>query len=407
MSSLLHAIGAIPNFTDIIKIFVMIYKTILIMKTKKLNLGIVGGGSKSWIGHVHRIAARYDDQYEIVAGVFSKNVKSSTEFGRKIGVSKERCYSNYKQMANEEAKRKDGINVVAIMTPPSSHQIIAETFIDKNIHVISDKPFAGNLEQAKKLYKKIKLNKKIKYALTHNYSAYPMVREAKVLVEKGKIGKVEYVNVEYVQDWSDGKNLTSKNAKKNLKWKLDSKIVGASAVLNEIGTHAYHLASYISGLKGKTIFADIKQVSKKIKMDDNAQVMINFTNGAKGMFWTSVMAKGGVYGLRIRIFGSKGSIEWVQNDPGYLKFNPSQGAVKLLERGFHNAELSKKFSRIKFGHPEGYLDAFANIYREFATSIKSKTKQRNFYPNEDEGLETAKFINACKISSRKKRWVKI
>ena len=385
----------------------MIYKTILIMKTKKLNLGIVGGGSKSWIGHVHRIAARYDDQYEIVAGVFSRNVKSSTEFGRKIGVSKERCYSNYKEMANEEAKRKDGINVVAIMTPPSSHQIIAETFIDKNIHVISDKPFAGNLEQAKKLYKKIKLNKKIKYALTHNYSAYPMVREAKVLVEKGKIGKVEYVNVEYVQDWSEGKNLTSKNAKKNLKWKLDSKIVGASAVLNEIGTHAYHLASYISGLKGQTIFADIKQVSKKIKMDDNAQVMINFTNGAKGMFWTSVMAKGGVYGLRIRIFGSKGSIEWVQNDPGYLKFNPSRGAVKLLERGFHNAELSKKFSRIKFGHPEGYLDAFANIYREFATSIKSKTKQRNFYPNEDEGLETAKFINACKISSRKKRWVKI
>ena len=385
----------------------MIYKTILIMKTKKLNLGIVGGGSKSWIGHVHRIAARYDDQYEIVAGVFSRNVKSSTEFGRKIGVSKERCYSNYKEMANEEAKRKNGINVVAIMTPPSSHQIIAETFIDKNIHVISDKPFAGNLEQAKKLYKKIKLNKKIKYALTHNYSAYPMVREAKVLVEKGKIGKVEYVNVEYVQDWSEGKNITSKNAKKNLKWKLDSKIVGASAVLNEIGTHAYHLASYISGLKGKTIFADIKQVSKKIKMDDNAQVMINFTNGAKGMFWTSVMAKGGVYGLRIRIFGSKGSIEWVQNDPGYLKFNPSRGAVKLLERGFHNAELSKKFSRIKFGHPEGYLDAFANIYREFATSIKSKTKQRNFYPNEDEGLETAKFINACKISSRKKRWVKI
>ena len=385
----------------------MIYKTILIMKTKKLNLGIVGGGSKSWIGHVHRIAARYDDQYEIVAGVFSRNVKSSIEFGRKIGVSKERCYSNYKQMANEEAKRKDGINVVAIMTPPSSHQIIAETFIDKKIHVISDKPFAGNLEQAKKLYKKIKLNKKIKYALTHNYSAYPMVREAKVLVEKGKIGKVEYVNVEYVQDWSDGKNLTSKNAKKNLKWKLDSKIVGASAVLNEIGTHAYHLASYISGLKGETIFADIKQISKKIKMDDNAQVMINFTNGAKGMFWTSVMARGGVYGLRIRIFGSKGSVEWVQNDPNYLKLNPAKGAVRLLERGFHNAPTSNKFSRIKFGHPEGYLDAFANIYSEFATSLRNKNKQRNFFPNEDEGLETAKFIEACKISSRKKRWVKI
>jgi len=310
-------------------------------------------------------------------------------------------------MADKEAKRNDGIEVVSIMTPPASHQLIAEKFIEKNVHIISDKPFAGNLDQAKKLYKKIKSNKKIKYALTHNYSAYSMVREAKVLVEKGKIGKVEYVNVEYIQDWSGGKKLNSKNAKKKLKWKIDNKIVGASAVLNEIGTHAYHLASYISGLRGKTIFADIKQISNKIKMDDNAQVMINFTNGAKGMFWTSVMAKGGVYGLRIRIFGSRGSLEWVQNDPGYLKLNPAKGAVKLLERGFHNSEFSKKFSRIKFGHPEGYLDAFANIYKEFADSLKNKKKKRYFYPNEDEGLETAKFINACKISSKRKRWVKI
>ena len=297
--------------------------------------------------------------------------------------------------------------VVAIMTPPSSHQVIAEKFIDKNIHIISDKPFAGNLEQAKKLYKKIKLNKKIKYALTHNYSAYPMVREAKKLVEKGKIGKVEYVNIEYVQDWSSGKTITIRNSKKIFKWKIDSKIVGTSAVLNEIGSHAYHMAIYISGLKGKSLFADINQVSNKIKMDSNAQVMINFNNGAKGMFWTSVMARGGVYGLRIRIFGSKGSLEWIQNDPNYLKFNPSKGAVRILERGFFNAEFSKKFSRMKFGHPEGYLDAFANIYREFADSIKNKSKKRYFFPNEDEGYETAKFINACKVSSRIKKWVKI
>ena len=215
------------------------------------------------------------------------------------------------------------------------------------------------------------------------------------------------MNVEYIQDWSGGTKINVRNAKKKLKWKIDNKIVGASAVLNEIGTHAYHLATYISGLKGEKIFADIKQISKKIKMDDNAQVMINFTNGAKGIFWTCVMAKGGVYGLRIRVFGSKGSLEWVQNDPNYLKLNPDKGAVRYLERGFHNAELSKKFSRIKFGHPEGYLDAFANIYREFADSLKNKSKKRYFYPNEDEGLETAKFINACKVSSKNKRWVKI
>ena len=377
------------------------------MNTNKLSLGIVGGGPKSWIGHVHRISARFDDKYEIVAGVFSRNSKLSVSFGKTLGISKDRCYSNFKEMALKESKRNDGIQVVSIMTPPSSHQIIAEKFIEKNINIISDKPFAGNLDQAKKLYKKIKSNKKIKYALTHNYSAYPMVREAKVLIEKGKIGKIEYVNVEYIQDWSDGTKISVRNAKKKLKWKIDNKIVGASAVLNEIGTHAYHLATYISGLKGEKIFADIKQISKKIKMDDNAQVMINFTNGAKGMFWTSVMAKGGVYGLRIRVFGSKGSLEWVQNDPNYLKLNPDKGAVRYLERGFHNAELSKKFSRIKFGHPEGYLDAFANIYREFADSLKNKSKKRYFYPNEDEGLETAKFINACKVSSKNKRWVKI
>jgi predicted dehydrogenase len=377
------------------------------MNTNKLSLGIVGGGPKSWIGHVHRISARFDDKYEIVAGVFSRNAKLSINFGKTLGISKDRCYSTFKEMALKESKRNDGIQVVSIMTPPSSHQIIAEKFIEKNINIISDKPFAGNLDQAKKLYKKIKSNKKIKYALTHNYSAYPMVREAKVLIEKGKIGKIEYVNVEYIQDWSGGTKINVRNAKKKLKWKIDNKIVGASAVLNEIGTHAYHLATYISGLKGEKIFADIKQISKKIKMDDNAQVMINFTNGAKGMFWTSVMAKGGVYGLRIRVFGSKGSLEWVQNDPNYLKLNPDKGAVRYLERGFHNAELSKKFSRIKFGHPEGYLDAFANIYREFAESLKNKSKKRYFYPNEDEGLETAKFINACKVSSKNKRWVKI
>ncbi len=377
------------------------------MNTNKLSLGIVGGGPKSWIGHVHRISARFDDKYEIVAGVFSRNSKLSINFGKTLGISKDRCYSNFKEMALKESKRNDGIQVVSIMTPPSSHQTIAEKFIEKNINIISDKPFAGNLDQAKKLYKKIKSNKKIKYALTHNYSAYPMVREAKVLIEKGKIGKIEYVNVEYIQDWSGGTKINLRNAKKKLKWKIDNKIVGTSAVLNEIGTHAYHLATYISGLKGEKIFADIKQISKKIKMDDNAQVMINFTNGAKGMFWTSVMAKGGVYGLKIRVFGSKGSLEWVQNDPNYLKLNPDKGAVRYLERGFHNAELSKKFSRIKFGHPEGYLDAFANIYKEFADSLKNKSKKRYFYPNEDEGLETAKFINACKVSSKNKRWVKI
>lgn len=377
------------------------------MKSKKLKLGIIGGGPNSWIGHVHRIAARFDDKYILVAGVFSRNSKKSISFGKSLGIDPQRCYSNYSEMADKENKLKNKIDVVAIMTPPGSHQKIAEKFIDKNIHIISDKPFAANLRQAKSLFKKIKSNNKIKYALTHNYSAYPMVREAKTLVGKGKIGKIEYVNFEYIQDWSDGKKFNAKNAKKLFDWKLDPKIVGISTVLNELGSHGYHLAMYISGLKAKKVFADISQTSKKIKMDNNAQILIEFEKGAKGMFWTSTNTKGGVYGLRIRVFGTKGSVEWIQNEPGYLRLNPSKGAVKILERGFHDAKVSKNFSRIKYGHPEGYLDAFSNIYKEFAESLLSNRSKKNFYPNEYEGLETAKFINACKISSKNKSWVKI
>ena len=377
------------------------------MKSKKLKLGIIGGGPNSWIGHVHRIASRFDDKYILVAGVFSRNSKKSISFGKNLGIDPQRCYSNYSEMADKENKLRNKIDVVSIMTPPGSHQKIAEKFIDKNIHIISDKPFAANLTQAKSLFKKIKSNNKIKYALTHNYSAYPMVREAKTLVGKGKIGKIEYVNFEYIQDWSDGKKFNSINAKKLFDWKLDPKIVGISTVLNELGSHGYHLAMYISGLKAKKVFADISQTSKKIKMDNNAQILIEFEKGAKGMFWTSTNTKGGVYGLRIRVFGTKGSMEWIQNEPGYLRLNPSKGAVKILERGFHDAKVSKNFSRIKYGHPEGYLDAFSNIYKEFAESLLSNRSKKNFYPNEYEGLETAKFINACKISSKNKSWVKI
>ena len=377
------------------------------MKSKKLKLGIIGGGPNSWIGHVHRIASRFDDKYILVAGVFSRNSKKSISFGKSLGIDQQRCYSNYSEMADKENKLRNKIDVVAIMTPPGSHQKIAEKFIDKNIHIISDKPFAANLTQAKSLFKKIKSNNKIKYALTHNYSAYPMVREAKTLVGKGKIGKIEYVNFEYIQDWSDGKKFNSINAKKLFYWKLDPKIVGISTVLNELGSHGYHLAMYISGLKARKVFAYINQTSKKIKMDNNAQILIEFEKGAKGMFWTSTNTKGGVYGLRIRVFGTKGSMEWIQNEPGYLRLNPSKGAVKILERGFHDAKVSKNFSRIKYGHPEGYLDAFSNIYKEFAESLLSNRSKKNFYPNEYEGLETAKFINACKISSKNKSWVKI
>ena len=374
---------------------------------KILKLGIIGGGPGSWIGNIHRIASRIDNKYKICAGSFSRNLKVSNSFGASLNLEKNRCYSSYKTMADAEYKRDDGIDIVAIMTPPGSHQVIAEYFIKKKFHVISDKPFASTYTQAKKLYSTIKGNKKIIYGLTHNYSAYPMVRMAKKLVKDGKIGDIEFINVEYVQDWSKGIVVNKKNSKKIFRWKLDKKIVGSSAVLNEIGTHAYHLANYISGLKGSSLFADIKKYSKKINLDNNAQVLLNYENGAKGILWTCISARGGNYGLRIRIFGSKGSLEWIQNDPNYLKLNPAKGAVKILEKAFHEADFSKNFARVKPGHPEGYVDAFANIYNEVADHINSKNKKREYYyPTAYEGLLTAKFIQTCLDSSKQKKWVK-
>ena len=372
----------------------------------KLRLGIIGGGPGSWIGNVHRIAARFDNQYEIVAGVFSRDVKISKKFGSKLGLKKERCYKNYKELYIKEKDRIDGINVIAVMTPPSSHQEIVEHFIKNKIHVISDKPFAGSLYQAKKLYNTIIKNKNVVYGLTHNYSSYPMVREAKKIIKNNKIGKIEYINVEYIQDWSNGKKVTKSNAKKIFRWRLDKKIAGVSSVLNEIGSHAYHLCNYMTGLKGRRLFADIKKYSKTINFDNNAQVFINYENGAKGIFWASTTAKGGVYGLKIRIFGSLGSLEWIQNDPNYLRINKANGASKILERGFHESNFSKKFSRVKYGHQEGYLSAFANIYKEIAEKIKSKNKNKKYhFPTAHEGLLTAKFINGCIKSSLYKKWV--
>ena len=374
---------------------------------KILKLGIVGGGPGSWIGNIHRIASRIDGKYKICAGSFSRNQKITSTFGASLNLEKSRCYRDYKDMADSEFKRNDRIDVVAIMTPPGNHQTIAEYFIKKNFHIISDKPFASTYNQAKRLYSAIRKNKKIIYGLTHNYSAYPMVRMAKKLVKDGKIGNIEYINVEYVQDWSGGITVNKRNSKKIFRWKLDRKIVGSSAVLNEIGTHAYHLSNYISGLKGNSLLADIKKFSKNINLDNNAQVLINYENGAKGILWTCVSARGGVYGLRIRIFGSKGSLEWVQNDPNYLKLNPSKGAVKILEKSFHEAPFSKSFARVKAGHPEGYVDAFANIYNEVADHINSKkNKKIYYYPTAYEGLLTAKFIHTCLDSSKKKRWLK-
>ena len=371
----------------------------------KIRIGFIGGGPNSFIGYTHRLSARFDNKFEFVAGIFSKDKKKSKSFGSLLGLTDDRCYSDYKSMAAAESKRNDGIQALGIMTPSGDHYKIAKAFIEKGIHIICDKPLTATFEDAIKL-KKIILKNKIVFALTHNYSSYPMLREAKNIISNHKLGKINLINVEYPQGYTVG--VKKKDEKATLKWRLDKKQSGPSMILSEIGTHAYHLLRYVTGLEANQISAEVNSLSSEISVDDNAFVLLRMRNKARGIIWVSSAATGGENGLKIRVYGTKGSIEWLQDDPNNLKFTELDKPMKVITRAsklVSNFSLSS--SRIAAGHPEGFFEAFANIYSEFADQIHNKNKKCSF-PTIDDGVAGIKFIYAAKKSSNlNSKWVKI
>ena len=379
------------------------------LTSKKIRIGFVGGGPSSFIGYTHRLSARFDNRFKFVSGVFSQEEKKSKEFAISLGIDPNRAYSNYKEMADIECKRNDGVEAVGIMTPAGDHYLIARKFIQNKVHIICDKPLTSSIEDAEKLEKLVEDNK-IVFALTHNYSAYPMLREAKKIVENGKIGEIRLINVEYPQGYTVG--IKKKDEATTLKWRLDPKMCGPSMILSEIGTHAHHLLRYVTNLEIEEVCAEVKTLSPELSVDDNAFIILRMSNKARGMIWVSSSATGGENGLRIRVFGSQGAIDWLQDEPNILKFTELNKPAQLITRGSSMvSDFSLESSRVAAGHPEGFFEAFANIYTEFAEEIISRRNNiisTPSFPTISDGVKGIKFIFAAKNSSdHNSKWQKI
>ena len=377
----------------------------------KLKLGMVGGGQGAFIGAVHRIASRIDDYYDLVAGSLASNPDIAHASAKELSISSERSYSTYNEMAEKEASMEGGVDVVAIVTPNYLHYPIAENFLKKGIHIICDKPLTHNLEDAKKFYECVK-NSKALFALTHNYTGYPMVRQAREMFRSGEIGNLRVIQVEYAQDW-----LTlpiEKEGQKQASWRTDPSKAGMGGSIGDIGSHAFNLADFITGAKLEELCADISSFVTGRKNDDNAHVLLRYENGVKGMLWSSQVAPGNENALKIRIYGDKGGLEWEQENPNYLRVDILGKAAKIIRRaGNETTDLAGRVTRIPPGHPEGYLEGFANIYSDFAKQIlafkegTSLEESLQLVPSIDDGLKGVRFITSVVDSGMNgSKWVK-
>ena len=378
----------------------------------RIRLGMVGGGQGAFIGAVHRLAARMDDHYLFVAGALSSDAARSKASGEELGLAADRIYTDFHEMAKAEARRKDGIEAVSIVTPNHMHFPAAKAFIEAGIHVICDKPLSLNLKEALALEKLLAKRKDVIFALTHNYSGYPMIRQARAMVAAGELGDIRLVHGEYPQDWLT--NPIEKDGQKQAAWRTDPKRSGAGGCVGDIGTHTYQLACFVSGLACAELSADLTSFVKGRVLDDSAHVMLRFKGGAKGMIWASQVAPGHENGLKIRVYGTRGGLEWVQADPNYLWYTPFGEPKRLITRGGAGSNAAAaRVTRVPPGHPEGYLEGFANIYSEAARAIKAKRAgkkpDKNIqFPGIADGVAGMAFIEACvKSSAKNARWMKV
>ncbi len=381
-----------------------------------IRLGMVGGGQGAFIGAVHRIAARIDGHYDLVAGALSSDPKRALASGLELGLSPDRCYRTFADMAKIEAARDDGIEAVSIVTPNHMHYPAAKAFLDAGIHVICDKPMTSTMADAKKLAKLVDKSGKL-FVLTHNYTGYPMIRQARDMVAKGKLGTIRLVQAEYPQDWLTEAEEGSGN--KQAEWRTDPAQSGAGGCVGDIGTHAWNLASFVSGLETDSLAADLDAFVPGRLLDDNVHVMLRFKpegkeKPAKGMVWTSQVAPGNENGLKVRIYGSKGGLEWVQEHPNQLWYTPFGKPKQMLTRGGAGATgAAARVTRVPPGHPEGFLEGFANIYSEAAAAIRAGRRGSNIpkdvlFPTIEDGVAGMRFIDACvKSSSKNAAWVKL
>jgi predicted dehydrogenase len=375
----------------------------------RIRLGMVGGGKDAFIGGVHRIAARIDDQFDFVAGALSSTPERAQESGRALGLAPDRIYDDFIAMAVREKRIRNGIEAVSIVTPNHMHFAAAREFLKRGIHVICDKPLTSTLADARRLAKLARQSDAL-FILTHNYTGYPMIRQARAMIEAGELGTLRVVQAEYAQDWlADAAETTGS---KQAEWRTDPARSGAGGAIGDIGTHAFNLLGFVTGLRTTGLSADLDSFVDGRRLDDNAHIMLRFEGGANGMLWASQVAAGTENGLRLRVYGTKGGIQWSQEDPNYLWFTPLGESRRLITRGGAGARPeAARVSRIPPGHPEGYLEGFATIYAEAARAIRAHRAGKPVpddvvYPTIEDGLLGMAFVDACvRSSKRNAAWV--
>lgn len=375
----------------------------------RIRLGMVGGGEGAFIGAVHRLAARMDDHYAFVAGALSSTPAKAIRSGLALNLDPERVYGTYGEMARQEKRRKDGIEAVAIVTPNDLHLAPALAFLKAGIHVICDKPLTTSLKNALKLKAAADQSGKI-FAVTHNYTGYPMVRQARAMIAAGELGDIRVVQVEYAQQWlAEPLELTGH---KQAEWRTDPARSGAGGCLGDIGTHAYNLADFIVGIPVVELSAELTTFVAGRKIDDDTHIRLHYANGARGSLWASQVAVGQENGLRIRVYGSTGGLAWSQENPNEMQFSPLRQPTQILTRGgFGTDEAAGRVIRVPAGHPEGYLEGFGTVYSEIAHAILAarqgqKPSASVVFPTIDDGVKGMAFVEAAVASSAKRgKWI--
>lgn len=378
---------------------------------RKIRMGMVGGGRGAFIGAVHRHAAALDGLIELVCGAFSSSPEKSIASGEDLMLPSDRCYGTFEEMFEKEKAREDGMDVVAIVTPNHMHFAPAKMALENGFHVICDKPVTFSLEEAREL-KTIVDKTGLLFALTHNYTGYPMIKHAKHLIKEGEIGKIRKIVVEYQQGWlSFPEEKSGENKQAN--WRTDPKKSGKAGAVGDIGTHAENLAEYVTGLQISELCADLTAFGDGRVLDDDANMLLRFNNGAKGVLHCSQVANGEQNGLTLRVYGETGSLHWKQEVPQYLQHKTIDGQRTYQPSVGELSAAANNNTRIPFGHPEGYLEAFANIYKNFANTL-SKTMNGETpnefdtdYPTIEDGIRGMEFIDAVIKSGEDSTWVKM
>jgi predicted dehydrogenase len=366
--------------------------------SRPLRLGMVGGGEGAYIGNIHRISARLDNGFQLVAGAFDIDAERGRRFASTLGIDESRSYGDYQAMLQAELQRPDRVDAVAICTPNHTHFPIAKAFLEAGFDVICEKPLTTTLEDAVALRAVVDQTGRF-MGVTYTYSGYPMVHEAREMVAAGLLGAIRVVQVEYPLEWMATAIEHEGNAQ--AAWRTDPKKSGRGGSIGDIGTHAYHLAGFVTGLKLDSLSADLATFVAGRALDDNAHVMLRYEGGARGLLWSSQVAIGCSNGVRLRVFGDKGALTWFQEQPNELEFTTLFGRTERIKRGAADlSEAAKARTRTPPGHPEGYLEAFANLYAGFAEAIRARQEGREpaaigrNIPGVQDGLKGVAFVDA-------------